>query len=102
MRTLREVLKEWTERAEDYERADAPGAAYGIRQVVEDVQRHQLLRSDGSVTIAEAVPLTNGYTEQALRQMVHRGELENISNDKGPIRVRISDLPRKPGPAQRG
>jgi len=92
---IQDLITFWREKAKEYTSVGAVGAANTLLQAADQLEAE--LGDDRLVTIAEAVKLTNGYTEQALRQMVHRGELPQ-ADEEGPIRVRVSDLPRKAGP----
>lgn len=83
----------WRERAAVME-PYAPGVAHALRDCAGDLER-ALSATEDTVSPAEAAALS-GYTADAIGRMIRDGRLENLGSKRRP-KVRVADLPRKPG-----
>jgi len=96
--TANDLVSRWREQAAAYERDGQPGAKL-LRRVADELEN---MWSDWYIeplTIAQAAR-ESGYTEDYLRDLVRDGTLHAVRfADRGPIRIRRCDCPRKAGHA---
>jgi hypothetical protein len=83
----------WRSRAAELERF-APAAAQAFRDAADQLDA-SLQSAEESVTLKEASVL-GGYSVDALQRMVAAGRIENAGR-KGKPRIRIGQVPTKPG-----
>jgi len=74
--------------------ADRQSAAVIFQNLQEEIEDAEAEAAQEVGTISQAADIC-GYSSRRLRQMVEEGTLDAVS--EGPLRVRIRDLPFRPG-----
>jgi hypothetical protein len=91
---LSDLIREWLEQADAYERDDARvPAATLLRRVADDLNE----RLNRRVGILEASRVSNGYTPAHLRELCRQNKIEGAQKDGADWSIPIGSVPVKPG-----
>lgn len=100
--TLADLSSTWRDRAKDLE-LYAPAAAQAFTKAADELETTLAIGADEIVNIGRAAAVS-GYSTDHLRHLIRTGVIPNRGR-RGSPRVRVGDLPKKPGaplPASRG
>lgn len=93
--TLAELRERWGQDAAVLRRRGAEPSAALLEACAAELEAVLTSGQAEPVTLAEASELS-GYSVAHLRRLIAASALRNVSAD-GRVRVRVGDLPRKPG-----
>lgn len=92
---LKTLVRSWRSKAGDLDRF-APGAAAAFRTAASELD-DAIGEADNEVITLKAAAARTGYTYSQLYRLVRSGKIEPVRGLGSAIRVRVGDLPRKPG-----
>ena len=92
---LSNLIERWRREAELFHRRGMPEAATMAESYADELEVNLRNAAQATVKLADAARIS-GYTADHIGRLIREGDLENIGRKNAP-RVRIMDLPRKPG-----
>jgi len=97
-RELEQLSATWCAEAALFRRRGAVDLAVAMESCAEDLATALSDQARAIVSLAEAASVS-GYSADHLGRLIRDGRLENVGPKRRP-RVRLADLPRKPGLVQ--
>ena len=94
--TVVDLAHEWREEAQQLRRRGLDREAEMVESFADDLEARINAEAVATMSISEGAE-TSGYSESALYDMVQSGRVQNMGTS-GRIRVRKTDLPKKPPP----
>jgi hypothetical protein len=88
----------WREDAQVFRRYGAAGRARMLEHMAAELELSTQVGQTACVDLSTAAELS-GFTRAHLRRLIRNGRLTVAPDGAGELRVRVKDLPRKPGHA---